>query len=138
MGVSVSVLVAVFGGGYYLGDTRWVRRKEWQEDSKKLEEERRTVAKEIVGSFEEIRLRLEGLDGKYVGRREWHDENGRVATLLGKMQLDIRDHESQLTQGTVVMNTLSGQVTTLTSAIGSLNIALARLEGMHAARKESC
>ncbi len=138
VGVSVAALTAVFGGGYYLGDTRWVRRKEWLEDGKALAAERKASAKEIVGAFEEIRLKLEGLDGKFVGRKEWHDERDRQSSIIGKMQLDIRDHETQLAQGSMIMNTLSGNVTTLTATIGSLNIALARMEGMHAASGKGC
>lgn len=132
------LLTAVFSGGYYLGDSRWVRKKEWIEDGKTLAAERKASAKEIVAAFEEIRLKLEGLDGKFVGRKEWHDERDRQSSIIGKMQLDIRDHETQLAQGTMVMNTLSGNVTTLTTTIGSLNIALARMEGMHAASGKGC
>lgn len=127
VGVSVAALTAVFGGGYYLGDTRWVRKRDWEKSSEK-----------IVASFEEIRLKLERLDGTYVARREWHDENSRQCGVIGKIELSIRDHETQLAQGSMIMNTLSGNVTTLTATIGSLNIALARMEGMHAASGKGC
>lgn len=95
VGVTFTALAAMFGAGYYLGDTRWVRRK------------------------------------------DWHDHNNQIAGIIAKIQLDVQNHESQLSHGAGLMATLSSQVTQLNGSIGALNIALARMEGMHAARQSN-
>ena len=70
------------------------------------------------------------LRGKFVTRKEWHDNNNAYAATIGSLQSDVAKMAAQLTAGDSRMCHMEAHINSIDASSRAANEGIARIEGI--------